>query len=116
MRRSSVRCFAVVILALFGAPVAMHVLVHDLHDDDCHPGTAYTASEHHGNHEHPIISSAATQVPNLVRAALPVAIVPANPPASLRRMSAADRNVIAFGALRLEDDVGLQPLLSTFLI
>jgi hypothetical protein len=31
-------------------------------------------------------------------------------------VASTDRNVLSFGALRMDDDVGLQPLLSTFLI
>jgi len=116
MRRSTLRLFAFVILALLGAPVAMHVVMHDLHDHDGDHASAYTTDGDHGNHEHPIVSSPAPQVPNLARAALPVVAVPDATPATWNRTTRMERNVIAHGALRCDDDVGLQPLLSTFLI
>jgi hypothetical protein len=113
MRRTTVRLIAVFVLALLGAPVAMHVVMHDLHE---HPHEAAAAQPHHGDHEHPIVSSAAPEVPSLTPAALPVAIVPAATPATWTSVASTDRNVLSFGALRMDEDVGLQPLLSTFLI
>lgn len=113
MRRSTVRFFAFVVLALLGAPVAMHVILHDLHG---HPHQAAAAQPYHGDHEHPIVSSAGPEVPSLTPAALPVAIAPAATAATWTCSKTTDRNVLSFGALRMDDDVGLQPLLSTFLI
>lgn len=117
MSRSTVRLFAFVVLALLGAPVAMHVVMHDLHDHHGeHTDDAYEAESGHSDHEHPIVSSAAPQLPDVTRVALPVALVPAATPTTWTSVATSDRNVLSFGALRMDDDVGLQPLLSTFLI
>jgi hypothetical protein len=116
MRRSTVRFIAFFVLALLGAPVAMHVVMHDLHDH--HDGHAEAAmiDTGHGDHEHPIVGSSAPPMPSLTRDALPIVTTPAALPATWRRMATAERNVLSHGALRMDDDVGLQPLLSTFLI
>jgi hypothetical protein len=116
MSRSTVRIFAFVVLALLGAPVAMHVVMHDLHDHDDKHADAYEADSGHSDHEHPIVSSSAPQLPGVTRVALPAAIVPAATAATWISIATTDRNVLSFGALRMDDDVGLQPLLSTFLI
>jgi len=116
MSRLAVRFFAFVILALLGAPVAMHVVLHDLHEHDGDHAAATTPRGDHGEHEHPIVSSATPAVPILTRAALPVDALPVQAPASWSRAAMPERNVLAHGALRLDDDVGLQPLLSTYLI
>jgi hypothetical protein len=113
MPRSTVRLFAFVVLALLGAPVAMHVVMHDLH---AHPDESAAAHPHHGDHEHPIVSSAGPEVPSVTPAVLPVALVPAATPATWTRVASTDRTFLSFGALRMDEDVGLQPLLSTFLI
>jgi hypothetical protein len=117
MRRSTVRLFAFFVLALLGAPVAMHVVTHDLHDHhDAHADAAMLEHGGHGDHEHPIVGSPAPQIPSLTRAALPIATMPAAAPATWTAMTTPERNVVSHGALRMDDDVGLQPLLSTFLI
>jgi hypothetical protein len=117
MRRSTTRFLAVAILALLGAPVAMHVVMHDLHHHHAeHHPVAIDPASGHGDHEHPIVSSPAPPVPALMRAALPVVAVAAEKSTTVTRTAQAQRNVIAHGALRIDDDVGLQPLLSTFLI
>jgi len=116
MSRSTLRLFAFVVLALLGAPVAMHVVMHDLHDHHGEHADAYEAESGHSDHEHPIVSSPAPQLPDATRVALPVAIVPAAALATWTSVASTDRNVLSFGALRMDDDVGLQPLLSTFLI
>jgi ABC-type Zn2+ transport system substrate-binding protein/surface adhesin len=125
MSRSTVRLFAFVILALLGAPVAMHVVIHDLHDHHDHHdhhdqhgerADAYEAESAHSDHEHPIVSSPAPRLPDATRVALPAAIVRAVTSATWTTVANTDRNVLSFGALRMDDDVGLQPLLSTFLI
>jgi hypothetical protein len=119
MSRSTVRFFAFVVLALLGAPVAMHVVMHDLHDHHDERAIAYeyeSGHSGHSDHEHPIVASPAPQLPDATRVALPVAIVPAVTPATWTSVASIDRNVLSFGALRMDDDVGLQPLLSTFLI
>lgn len=114
MRRSAVRFFGFIVLVLLGAPVAMHFVIHDLHHGvERHHPDAYT-SGHHGDHEHPVMSSPAPQLPVIKRSAIAVAAEIL--PATWTRVAATRRNVIAHGALRLEHDVGLQPLLSTFLI
>lgn len=116
MSRSTVRLLAFVVLALLGAPVTMHVIMHDLHDHHDEAAMAAVAEDGHGDHEHPIVSSSAPQFPDVTRVALPVAIAPAATPATWTSAAPTDRNVLSFGALRMDDDVGLQPLLSTFLI
>jgi hypothetical protein len=116
MSRSTVRLFAFVVLSLLGAPVAMHVVMHDLHDHHGEHADAYEADSGHNDHEHPIVSSPAPQLPDVTRVALPIAIVPAATSAMWTSIATTDRNVLSFGALRMDDDVGLQPLLSTFLI
>jgi hypothetical protein len=119
MSRSTVRLLAFVILALLGAPVAMHVVIHDLHDhhdDHGERADAYEAESGHSDHEHPIVSSPAPRLPDVTRVALPVAIVPTGTSATWTTVASTGRNVLAFGALRMDDDVGLQPLLATFLI
>ncbi len=103
------------VLALLGAPVAMHVVMHDLHDHD-EVAPAAVAETGHGDHEHPIVFLAAPQLPDVTSVALPVAIVPAATSTTWTSVTTAERNVLSLGALRIDDDVGLQPLLSTFLV
>ena len=116
MSRPTVRLFAFVVLALLGAPVAMHVVMHDLHAHHDQHADAYEAGSGHSDHEHPIVSSPAPRFPDATRAALPVEIVPAATRASWASVASTGRNVLSVGALRTDDDVGLQRLLSTFLI
>lgn len=116
MPRPTLRLLAFLVLALLGAPVAMHVVMHDLHDHHDEHADAYEAESGHGDHEHPIVASSAPKFPDATRVALPVAIVPAATPADWMIVAGTGRNVLSFGALRMDDDVGLQPLLSTFLI
>ena len=117
MRRSTVRLFAFFVLALLGAPVAMHVILHDLHDHhDALADAAMIERGEHGDHEHPVVGASSPQVPSLTRTALPVVATAAEIPAAWTRITTAGRNVITFGALRTDTDVGLQPLLATFLI
>jgi hypothetical protein len=117
MRRSIVRILAVFVLVLLGAPVAMHVVLHDLQGHhDAHADAVLIHDAHHGDHEHPIVASPAPAAMRLTRTALPVALVVAPQPVTPRLASRAPRNVLSLGALRTDDDVGLQPLLSTFLI
>lgn len=113
MHRNTARFTAFLVLALLGAPVTMHVLLHDLHDH--HAEHADGAGMREGEHEHPIVGSPAPTVPSLTRAGLTVA---AQSGASVMtaRAATAERNILAFGALRIDTDVGLQPLLATFLI
>ena len=105
-----------IVLALLGAPVAMHVVMHDLHDHHGDAPASVVEEAGHGDHEHPIVSSPAPQLPDVTRMALPAAIVPAATWATWTSVASTDRNVLSAGALRMDDDVGLQPLLSTFLI
>jgi len=116
MHRSTLRLFAFLVLALLGAPVAMHIVMHDLHDHEGEHANAYTEGADHGHHEHPIVSASAPQVPALTRVALPIVAVPVVSPSTWTRTATAGRNVIAHGAFRSDDDVGLQSLLSTYLI
>lgn len=116
MTRSTVRFFACLVLALLGAPVAMHVVMHDLHDHHHEAAAADGAQAGVPDHEHPVVASPAPQVPSVTRAALPLAIESAATPATWTSIVMAKRNAVSHGALRMDDDVGLQPLLSTFLI
>lgn len=116
MSRSTVRYATFIVLALLGAPVVMHVVMHDLHDHHDAHAEAAMIDTGHGDHEHPIVGAAAPQIPSLTRVALPIGTTPAAAPATWSRMATAERNAVSHGALRMDDDVGLQPLLSTFLI
>ncbi len=116
MPRSTTRFFAVIVLALLGAPVAMHVVLHDLHGHhDNHADIAMVESEH-ADHEHPIVGASSPAALRVVRAALPVVAATAPQATISPAIVAGERNVLAHGALRIDDDVGLQPLLATFLI
>lgn len=116
MHRSTVRLLAVFVLALLGAPVAMHVVMHDLHDHHEAATDGYEAGPTHGDHEHPVVSSPGPQMPGLARAALPIVVTTAAAEVTWNRLTTEERNIVSLGALRTDDDVGLQPLLSTFLI
>src|SRR5215210_1758362 len=116
MSRSTLRFVAFIVLALLGAPVAMHVVMHDLHDHHEEVAETYGARAGHSNHEHPVVSSPAPRIPSLTRIALPVATVAAATPATWKRITTEARNVLSFGALRMDDDVGLHAIHSTFLI
>src|SRR5215210_4773127 len=113
--RPTLRFVAFVVLALLGAPVTMHVVMHDLHDHQEEVAETYGARAH-SDHEHPIVSSPAPQIPSLTRVALPIASVAAATPATWKRITTEVRNVLSFGSLRMDDDVGLHALHSTFLI
>jgi len=116
MRRSTVRSIAFFVLALLGAPVAMHVVLHDLHDHhDAHADAAIIDTGH-GDHEHPIVGASSPAALRLMRPALPVVAATAPQAIVSPALATAERNVLSLGALRIDDDVGLQPLLSTFLI
>lgn len=117
MKRTTARLLAVLVLALLGAPVALHVVVHDLagHHDDHHDEVAMISALH-GDHEHPVVGAASSAAARVIRATLPLADPARSQPMAAIRAANADRNVVAFGALRTDDDVGLHTLLSTFLI
>lgn len=114
MLRSVVR-LTILVLAVFGAPIATHLLIHDLVDHS-HPAHAaeLEAGEHAG-HEHPVTVAAR---PHVAASLITVPPMSALLPASPRIREGADgiRNIMAAGALRLDDDVGAQALLSTFRI
>lgn len=114
MRRSTVRILAVITLVLLGAPVTLHVVLHDLHGHDEQTTPTGVAQADHGGHEHPIVNSSAPVAETPTVSA--VRIVVAECPATSTRTGRAERNAIAHGALRIDDDVGLRPLLSTYLI
>jgi hypothetical protein len=117
MRRSTVRILAFSVLALLGAPVAMHVVLHDLHDHhDAHADAAMIDDTNHGDHEHPIVGSPSPAAVRLTRTPVPVLVAVAPQPVTLMLGASAERNALSLGALRTDDDVGLQPFLSTFLI
>lgn len=116
MSRSTLRFFALIVLALLGAPVAMHVVMHDLHGHHEEVATTGIYEATHGDHEHPIVSSSAPQVSRLTRVAVQADITPPATATNWTRITISNRNVRSLGALRMDDDVGLQSLLSTFLI
>jgi hypothetical protein len=104
------RVLAVIVLALLGAPVAMHVVMHDLHGHHHDEQHADTAMSQHGDHEHPLVGAATPAAPRAARTVLIVHALVAPP------QPRTERDLLSHGALRIDDDVGLQPLLSTFLI
>ncbi len=116
MRRSTLQILALHVLTLLGAPVALHFVMHDLHHDERANGDSIRATAGHGDHDHPIVSSPVPQMPSLVRAVVAVIVVTAANAPTWRHAAHLSRNFIAHGAIRLDEDVGLQPLLSTFLI
>lgn len=117
MNRFRLRTVAVIVLVLLGAPVALHVVMHDLHHghhDDL--AIAFERQTGHGDHEHPVVSSPAPPAPSLVRVALPLEVPRTVTATTWIRIATADRNVRSFGALRMDDDIGLHSLHATFLI
>jgi hypothetical protein len=109
--------FAFFVLALLGAPVAMHVVMHDLHTHDGEHADATTDDGDHTDHEHPIVSSSVPQVSSLSRAAQPAIAAPLPEPQRWTSIATDARNVIAHGAIRAtDDDVGLHSLFSSYLI
>lgn len=117
MNRSTLRIVAVIVLALLGAPVGLHVVLHDLpgHSGAVVDHAAGFSGEDHGDHEHPIVASTTPVSPRSGRTALPALTADPRPVAvSLR--GTTPRNVLSAGALRLDEDVGLYSLFSTFLI
>lgn len=115
MRRSSVRFFAFAIVLFLGAPVAMHVVIHDLHAGEEHHGAPDQSNPGHGDHEHPVVSSPQLQVPILTQS-FDAPVVVDVVLAECTRVATMARSVMTHGAVRLDNDVGLQPFLSTFLI
>ena len=114
MRSTTVRILAAIILALLGAPVALHVVFHDLHGHKGGTASAGVDLGEHGSHEHPVIASAAPEAVPPTDALCSVVVADA-PSITFQRVGAV-RNVIAHGAARIDDDVGVQSLLSSFLI
>lgn len=114
MSRSLLRFFALLILALLGAPVAMHVVLHDLAHHEAEHAQAEISGGDHGEHEHPLVAAAAPRTPRASVAT--VALLPAIPLRTAQQSAAMDRNVMSHGALRSDHDVGLPLLLSTLLI
>lgn len=111
--RRTIRLLAVAVLVLFGAPVVMHVVLHDLHH---HEGRsterAHIETSEHGAHEHPVIGSAdsSSRVHAPASEIAEFVVIPA----PVLRLTARDH--VSVGALRLDVDIGVQRLLSTFLI
>ena len=94
----------------------MHVILHDLHDHHDAHADATMIDPGHGHHEHPIVGASPPAALHLVRAALPATAAMASQVITSPSIATAERNMLSLGALRIDDDVGLQPLLSTFLI
>lgn len=115
MSRRVLRSVAFLVLALLGAPVAMHVLLHDLHPHGDSAPAAIGEERGHGDHEHPVVSSAPAVTADARTVTTVVTVVPPVSVMLVHRAS-AHRNRVSPGALRLDDDVGLHTLLSTFLI
>lgn len=115
MRRKTLQLLAVAVLMILGAPLAMHVVLHDLHghhDEDRHQVLALSGDEH-DTHEHPVVASPSSQLPPLTQVELPIEAAPS---ATTPPSPQTERDSLSFRALRLDDDVGLQALFSTFLI
>lgn len=95
----------------------MHVVLHDLHGVHAHhhehADDAALIDEGHGDHEHPLAAPAPVR---LTRTATAMAILTATQPSARVGVTSAPRNILSHGAVRIDDDVGLLPLLSTFLI
>jgi hypothetical protein len=90
--------------------------VHDLHDHhDAHADAAMIEIGH-GDHEHPIVGASTPVAVRIVRADLSAVVATAPQSIVSTAVATAERNLLSLGALRIDDDVGLQPLLSTFLI
>jgi hypothetical protein len=114
MARSAVRVIALLVLVLLGAPLATHVIVHDLHE---HRGASKPVSldgGDHGDHEHPIVNAPAPA--RIDRSSIVVATVAVVARVTTTILVTEQRNLLSVGALRIDDDVGLQAFLSTFLI
>jgi len=117
MRRPTHRFLAVVILALLGAPLAVHVVVHDLHQDHHEDSTpSHPSDAEHSDHEHPVVSSATLEVPTLANTRGTCEGILSATPAARSDCFSHERNLFALGALRIDDDIGLHSFLSTFLI
>jgi hypothetical protein len=117
MRRSTLRLLAVLVLALLGAPLALHVVMHDLHAHESGHADAFSSDSAHVEHEHPIVSSPSPRVPGIWQALRPLIPTPLPEPQMRTRAAKDARNVIAHGAiLSTDDDVGLHSLFSTYLI
>lgn len=116
MNRAMIRSVAFVVLALLGAPVALHVVVHDLHGHDEVATAGVSADRSHHDHEHPIVSSSSPQVSPVATIAVPVCLDRTAAKVPLSSVARTGRNVIAFGALRTDSDIGLHSLLATYLI
>ena len=116
MLRSTARNVVWLVLALLGAPVVMHVVIHDLHDHHEARSEGATAEDAHGDHEHPIVGAPLPNAVRVVPTVLPVQAEADTPSPTVTRAATSARNLVTVGALRMDDDVGLQSLLSTFLI
>jgi hypothetical protein len=114
MRLTRFRATALLVLVLFGGPLAAHVITHDLHHDE-NRGTLAWEESGHGTHEHPVLTSAAARVSAALRTVMGRVKGTIVPTVAVQ-FTSRPRNVICFGAIRIDDDVGLQALLSTFLI
>jgi hypothetical protein len=117
MPRSTVRIFAFFVLALLGAPVAMHVVMHDLLAHEAEHADAAANAGDHTDHEHPIVSASSPQVPGLCRAVQPLIAASLPEPRQWAGIATDARNVIAHGAIHsTDDDVGLHSRFSIYLI
>lgn len=114
MARSGVRVIALLVLVLLGAPLATHVIVHDLHEHREAAEPASLDGGDHGDHEHPIVNAPAPA--RIVRSTIEAATVVIATRVTTTILVSEQRNVLSVGALRIDDDVGLHAFLSTFLI
>lgn len=104
-------------LLVLCAAVGSHVVLHDLHGESHHAAGPASLPDH--EHDHPVTPQVSAR--HLVALSLasmtidelaPAVLVPALPGETASSL----RNVVSAGALRADEDVGLQPLLSTWLI
>jgi hypothetical protein len=119
MRQKTLQAVAIAILALLGAPLAMHVVLHDLHHEHGdhhrdHDAGMNVEPTGHSDHDHPVIASSPAAHPAPARTFVATVIPPFASASAAGE--ALDRSLVSVPALRLDNDVGLQALFSTFLI
>lgn len=113
----TVRTVTSLALLLLCAAIGSHVVLHDL-SEPSHDDFALAHVPDH-EHDHPVTPQVtARHLVALSFSSMTIHVfAPAVLPPSLPDDAASSiRNVVSVGALRADEDVGLQPLLSTYLI
>ena len=98
--------------------VGSHVVLHDLNGAAHSHGTAHVPHQEH-EHDHPVTAKLAAQYVVTLSSVSMTELVPFDATVSDLLPSSTTlsiRNVVSPGALRSDEDVGLQSLLSTWLI